>query len=154
MAVIGKIERKPNAKYIINRLGEIMEITENINTVKKIELNPAKRYHILSDGSIIEREVVFVTMEKFYKMKESGELAQLYRDDKEVDIKEENLSLKEMEKIEEEHLKKSIEGAIISSLKSEVDLQGNRILTLFLSNGKTIKLKEGLLARSCSIEIE
>ncbi|MEM4367248.1 MAG: hypothetical protein QW035_03925 [Candidatus Anstonellales archaeon] len=51
----------------------------------KIKFKKRIEYFISSDGSIVEKELVTVSPEDFYKMKEKRKLAQLFREGRKID---------------------------------------------------------------------
>ncbi len=153
MRIVMKIERKPDADYIINAFGEIFEVKKELKKIGEIEISEDKKYYINTKGEVIEKEVVRLKWDEFFRYKKDGRLAQLFREGKEVEIEDETTPLNKISEYEDEFLKSSLEGAKIEKVEIERK-QGNKSLTLTLSNGKKIKLSEGLLTGSSSLEVE
>ena len=153
MRVIKKIERKKDADYIITSLGEVFEVKKELKKIAEIEIRENKKYFITPTGEIIEKDVVKLKWDEFFEYKKDGRLAKLFREGKEVEIEYENISLEKINEYEDEFLKTSLEGQRIEKVEVRRK-RGNKGIILYLSNGKRIKLSEGLLTGSSSLEIE
>ncbi len=153
MRVIKRIEKKENADYIITSLGEVFEIKKELRKIAEIKIKENKKYYINQKGEIIEKDLVKLKWDEFFKYKKNGKLAELFREGKEVEIEDEETPLSKIDEYEDEFLISNLEGRKIERVSVERKA-GNKSLTLHLDNGKKIKLSEGLLTGSSSLEIE
>ncbi len=144
--------KDPGKQYLLNEAGEIWEFETKAKKIGEIEKKPGYNYEIVKD-KVVEKKVLPLTLEEFYKKKNTGELKRLYRMGYHIEIKEEDLSLGEMDKLYQANFIKELEGRIIEKVEVKRD-KGNIELTLFLDNGKKLILKEGLLIGGSKIELE
>ena len=154
MRVVGTIKRKKGSDYIVNKFGEIVEITQAISIVGKIKVRDGHEYYVDSNGNVIELRVVNLTQKEYDEMKRSGELLKLVKQRVKINIvPDEEATLSKMEEIDA----KSIEAAVIGAKIVEVGIRrnrdGSREFFLSLDNGREIKLKEGLLLKGAAVEV-
>jgi hypothetical protein len=152
MKEIRKIEKKPNAIYKLNGLGEIVEMITNVQIIDKIEKMPNREYYIRNDGCVVEKEIVKLNVDDFYQYKKDGRLAQMYREGRSVEMIQADVPLEILESFEDDYTASILENTTIDKV-SISRVNGNRQFTLHLNNGKTLSLKEGLLVGGAVIEI-
>lgn len=153
MMQVKKIDRKQGCKYILNEAGDILEVSTIVNCIGSIAKREGYSYSLMADGSIIERELVVLKPEQFYAWKQSGKLAQLYREGKDVKLDESEATLGVLHDFMQEDFKSQLNGTTIVDVLLEPDEDG-RALKIVLSNGKQLILREGLLAKGTVIELK
>jgi hypothetical protein len=154
MRVIKKIKMKEDASYVINEIGEIIEIITKARKIGSIKKKKDKEYTIESNGDIVERDVIEVNLDDYYKMKDKGDIAKAFKEGKIVKIKYDDLPISALQNIEDKYISSQLEGATIEEVKIQTKKDGTREFTIKLNNGKTLKLKEGLLVQGAVIEID
>ncbi len=155
MRIIKKIDKKPGATYTINEDGIVVEMTTSIKFITKINKQKNMDYSIMADGSIVEKPVIFLSPQDFFKYKENGKMAELFRQGYEVKIKEDTVSLSKLQEIEDNYLINSFKGSKLINIQVNRDLdKGERHIHLFFDNKKSIILKQGLLVSGSVIEIK
>ncbi len=151
MRVIKKINKKADAEYIINEIGEIFEIRKSIKLIDKIEKKENKHYEIRHDGSIVEYDLVRIKLSEY----DPNKVKELIKQNKKIIVEpDENATLKELVNIEESKIKQQVVGKKIEDVKLTYTNNGSRVFVFLLDNGTKISIKEGLLAGSRIVEIE
>ena len=153
MKTILKIEKKENCRYLINGAGEIIEVSTEVRKLGEITKLPNHVYSIMNDGTVVEKELLTLDPETYYRYKSDGTLAKLFREGKEVEINQENATLEQLQELEDTNSIAQLQGMVIQEVRI-IHEDGNREFRMTLSNGKTLKLKEGLLSGSSVIEVE
>jgi len=154
MEKVYKIKKKKNADYIINEIGEIIEIETKTKVIGKIEKKAGKEYTIEKNGDVMEREVFVVKFKDYYKLKDRGDITKAVKEGKIIKIDYEDLPISALQNIDNLNIKSQIEGRCIENVDIETKKDGSRLLRMKLDNGKSIILKEGLLVQGSVIEIE
>ncbi|NPA22233.1 MAG: hypothetical protein GXN92_01470 [Candidatus Micrarchaeota archaeon] len=147
-----KFTREEGKHYAINEAGEIWSFETKAELVGKIDKKPGYSYQ-LEDDKVVERKILWMDLDEYYQKKKTGELAKLYRMGYDIKIKEDNLTLKEMDEAYNEMLKTELQNRIIEKVEV-LKSPGNRTLILHLDNGKRLILREGLLVKGAHIELE
>ncbi len=155
MKVVKHIKRNKNAEYFINTAGEIFEVKQDIKKVGEIKRKENKHYEIRANGDIVEIDVVKIKMSEYAKKREKGEIKKLIKSGVKIEvIPDEDATLKELTEIEVENMKNMVVGRTIEDVNIIYHPNGSKTLEFKLEGGGKIKLKDGLLAGSKSVEIE
>ncbi len=155
MKVVKQIKRDKNAEYFINPAGEIFEVKQQIKKVGEIKKKKDKHYEIRANGDVVEIDVVKIKMSEYAKKRESGEIKKLIKSGVKIEIvPDEDATLKELTEIEVENIRNMLVGKTIKDVSITYHSNGSKTLEFKLEGGGKIKLKDGLLAGSKSVEVE
>lgn len=153
MMQVMKIEKKEGCRYILNEAGDILELSTVVTPIGSVKKKAGFSYSLMADGSVVEQELVVLDPDTFYSYKQSGKLAQLYREGKDVRLDEGKATLGALEEFEKEDFRGQLKGALITDATVQSDAEG-RLFVLELDNGKTLVLREGLLAKGSVVELK
>ncbi len=152
MNVVLKFERKPGCEYVLAPDGTLFEIEKKEAVIGKVEQKPGKVYVIKGD-CVVEREVVKLDLDQYYEFKKTGKLAELFREGKEVVLEDENATLADMQRFEDQSFIQSIVDAKIVNVEV-LHHHGETTFILSLDNGRKVVLKQGLLVHGSVVDVE
>ncbi len=146
-----KIKKEPNKKYFITPFGDVFESKQEIKKISSFEPKPGYKYTIEKD-SVVEKRLIKLPLDLFYKYQRDGTLSELFRRGFEVEVDEKDLTYKEYKKLDDDVFS-SLEGKCIKKVEIKRE-KGKKEVILHLSNGKKFIFREGLLVGSREIEVE
>ncbi len=150
--IVFSFERKPNAEYCLNAVGEVVEIVCKATVIGCIRKREGYVYEIVRNA-VIERKVIKMGLDEYYKRKETGEIAALLHQGVEIEIDTKDVPLEVLNKIDDEQTKNQLIGRKIKDVKITRE-KGKRMIVLYFDNDKRLILREGLLAGGAAIELE